>query len=736
MAVEQAGQAGVGLSDVLRGMWRRKLPILALWLLGSAAGYGIVRFISPVYLSEAQILIGNTDLTAQPTGIPSSASADTDERKVQSELAVMGSNDLMLRVISQLGLTKLPDYNSKLSAVGPVKQLAIQFGFSNDPAKLTDEQLALRKFADNTTIYQLPLSNVIGIKYKASSPDAAAQIANTIAETYVRSTQELQAVSNDSTLEWLSRQIEDLRLKVSSAEAQVERYRSEQGLLQGQASTLGAQEISELNSQITLAEAAASEANARVKEITALLNTRGSVDASSEVLSSSTITALRDQQLAATRRISELSTTYLDSHPKMISARKELRDVERQLRREALKVVDSLDGQAKVAAARARSLADRLERLKQREGEANLSDVNLKSLEREATAKRTLLENLLTRFADANANKDVTVKPAYARVIQRASPPSSIYFPKPGPIVLLSSLAGLLGGLGLAFLAEMMRAASRLNDPPVRDSVMPRYEPQTQPVWRPTPQGSDHAPVAPVPKSPTPPPAPQRSPNLPAKAPFRPLSGPVPTSVESKAADPTTTTADTALQLANALLKLKQDYKIFASRFSGQTKFKTDVALFVVATARAIADQKKKVLVIDADSNSHALEPLFDLEQGTGLSDLVEGKTDFTKIIRRDQQSAAHVISYGLSPSPETASALNARMPSIIGNLEDVYDVVLVHAGDNTPSAPEMLLGCKSVIMIMPQNGQRDLAPEEQALHDLGAESVMHVTLMQDTILS
>ena len=46
----------------------------------------------------------------------------------------------------------------------------------------------------------------------------------------------------------------------------------------------------------------------------------------------------------------------LANHPKMIAAQKEIFDVERRIRREALKVVDGLQGQAKIAAARALSL--------------------------------------------------------------------------------------------------------------------------------------------------------------------------------------------------------------------------------------------------------------------------------------------------------------------------------------------------------------------------------------------
>ncbi len=735
MAEAERIQNGAGLSDVLRGMWRRKWFVLATWLLGSLLGYALVKVVEPSYQTEAQILIGAQETpNSQPAGAEPTAPRLVDQREVLSELAVLQSNDLAQRVIEQLQLTKNPAYNPKLKSLGQVKNIAIQLGFSDDPAKLTDGQLALKQYADSASIYQVPESNVIGIKYTSANAENAAEVANAIAENYVRSTQELQATNSTGTREWLSRQITDLRRKVSTAEAEVERFRAEQGLLRGQSATLGVQEISELNSQITLADAAEDEAMARAREIKDLLASKGSVDTSSDVLNSSTVAALREQQLSATRKISELSATYLDGHPKMIAARKELRDVEGQLRREALKVVGSLEGQAKIAKSRAAALRSKLGKLKEREGEANIDDVKLKSLEREAAADRNLLEQLLGRYADANANNDVSVKKPLARIIQRAAVPASIYFPKAGPLVLLTSLTGLLLGLGLAFLASMMRLAGQpataqshtVSMQTVENALAERPPAPRQPSFAPTPgqmkptlPPSATRPVAPMPKA-------------------RPISSPqapiAPPAVENERA--VTTTADTASQLAVSLIKLKDDFGIFSSRFAGQTRFKTDVALFAVATARAIAAQKKKVLVIDADSNSHALEPLFDLEQGVGLSDLVEGQADFTKIIRRDQQSTAHIISYGMSNQPATATALENRMPSIINSLEDVYDIVLVHAGDSVPSSSSALLGCKSVIMIVPQNEQRDLAVAEQSLHDLGAESVMHVTLLQETILT
>jgi polysaccharide biosynthesis transport protein len=758
MAEKDSAHAGDSLSDILRGMWRRKLFILTLWLLGTAGGYAITRLIDPTYQTEAQVLIGNSDIAGERINTSLVNKTELDERTVQSELAVVSSNDLATRVIKDLELTKLPSYNSKLKPTSAIKSLLIEYGFTDDPAKATPEQLALDEYRSNATIYQLPESNVIGIKYQSDDPKNAALIANTVAETYVRSTQEIQAQNTTDTQEWLQREIDDLRSKVSSAEAEVERFRAEKGLVEAQNATLSEQEISAVNAQITTAEAAESEAKARAQEIKELLASSGSVDTSSEVLNSATVSGLRERQLAAQQKVSELSATYLDNHPKMIAARQELRDVERQLRREALKIVGSLDGQAKIAAKQANDLRDKLAGLKSSLTSISQDEAKLKELEREASANRVLLENLLTRYADANARREVNVKPPFARIIQRADVPSSVYFPRKGPLMLLSSLAGLLGGLGIAFLAEMMRAAARLStvqadaaysnsdrrmyDYDRRDSA-PRFDPPPPPNNGLKPgsigatSGTMVPPVPPasnITKRPTAPPPPAKAPIVAAPAPVvAPAQKPAEPPPREKAV---ATTAETAIQLGQALIKLKDEYNILASRFAGQTKFKTDVALFVVATARALAEQKKKILVIDTDPASHALEPLFDLEQGIGLSDLVSGATDFTKVIRKDTQSTAHVISYGMTHTDGIHAQMVERMPSILANVEDVYDIVIVHAGDAAPTTPQMLLGCKSIVMIVPQNENRDLTGAEQAIHDLGAESVMHVTLMQETILS
>ena len=112
-------------------------------------------------------------------------------------------------------------------------------------------------------------------------------------------------------------QIESLRQKVVETEAAAEEYRARAGLLKGTQSTLSAQELQELSSQIVLAEAQRVDARAKANSIRDQLAQGGKVDASTEALNSPLIQRLREQQAALSRSRAQLAITYLPSHPKL-----------------------------------------------------------------------------------------------------------------------------------------------------------------------------------------------------------------------------------------------------------------------------------------------------------------------------------------------------------------------------------------------------------------------------------
>lgn len=719
----------INLLDVVRGMGRRKLVILVFTLVALCAGLMIVKFLKPTYSTEAQILIENLASPFDRTQSPDPQQPDpVDDRVIKSQMSVLKSQDVALRVVTSLNLQDRPEFDSlKQKGVGKIKQLLLNFGFGVDPRLQTPQQRALDRLTGGLAVYQFPDSNVVAVKYSSTDPRTAAEVANALVKIYVASTAETNSQPTTRARDWIAGQIEDLRRKVAASDASIEEFRSQAGLLQGENSTLGTQELSELNTQITLAEAARTEAEERAKSIKNVLATKGTVVGSTDVLNSTIVQSLREQQVASARRVAELSATYLPSHPKMIAAQNDLRNIDRQIRGEALKLVDSLDQQARIAEAREKSLRARLEEMKGRESTANLASVKLKALERESAADKALLESLLLRYADASARQDLSTQPGMARIIQHAAIPTSPSFPKPGPLVLLITLAGLAFSLGLSFLMEIMAAANRLGLPAANNAPQPS-EPQKPAAFAESsaPQIQEAPPLRHFPEAPS----------LAAN------------SIQAFAAFPSATSPEGNLELlrdvdnqdrhglhaasrqvADWALKLQRMAALRRLAITGMGGGAGDSSMATVAIARAIAAKGARVVVIDLATEGSSIDMLFGLPAGPGFVDLLAGSTDFTKVIARDPLSNAHLLRFGTERNEATLSLMDQRTEAVLNALGNIYDVVIIHAGETSSRTTLLLIKCQAALLLAPRLRQGDVAKTAKSLLVSGLAEVQFVRL-------
>jgi polysaccharide biosynthesis transport protein len=734
MSLSAEPSQSLNVADVIRGIWQRKTMLATLTLIGLGLGSATVFLSKPTYQTEAQIIIENsaTSFERANSDLQSATVAPVDERFITSQVSVIKSGDLLGRVTDQLALKDNPEFNAALTKISLVKSILIATGFADDPNLFTGRENALKTIGSKLSVAAILDSNIVTITARMNDKKAAADVTNAVAEAYVSSTRENDAGSTERARQWLGGQISDLRLKVSESENAVEKYRAEAGLLKGQTATLGTQQISELNSQIGVAENAAGEAAARAAEIKSLLAS-GGIEASSDVLNSPLIQNLREQQSAANRKVSELSATYLPNHPKMMAAQKELSAITGSLKREALKVVDSLQGQAKVANQRAEALRANLEKLKGRESGANISDVKLKGLEREAQANRTLLESMLGRYADASARQDVSQQPSKARIIQRAAVPPTPYFPKVGPTIFLTTMAGLALGLGLAFILEVMSAAAnaaRMQRLPARSHVAAaqlEHSIDIPPMIVPAKLANDVVFKSIVQKKET--------------EVVRPVSNMIATGSHSAALEllnsengaPTEVPVATAAAEACQSLKDSKGYKVFS--FTSLGSEGPDAALAALSTARYLSMNKKRVAIIDISQNGGDVEMLAGLPGGVGLTDLVAGRADFTKIISRDPHSTLHIIRKGLSRDQDVANRIAGKFESVINALSSIYDFVFVHVGEAYGAAPSLVKNCPAAFILAGAARQRDALAAAKVLQSNGVLAPMFIQVDAEPVV-
>lgn len=761
MYPQHAASAAISLSDVIRGMMRRKLFVLGTTALAFAGSLAYVNYTKPQYTSQAQVIVENLSTPYDRSQVTEEPRTEAlDDRAVMSQVSILKSQDLALRVISLLNLQAREEFKGlKNGEIGMLQSVLVALGFSPDPRTMSAEERALMRYFGGLNVYQVPQSSVISLEFNGSDPATAAELLNTLTSQYVAESAETRLKPTARAREWLAQQIEDLRSKVTASEQLVEQYRSEAGLLKGETSTLNSQDLTELNRQISAAEAARTDAEQRAKSIRNILDDKGTVDDSIDVLSSPIIQRLREQQVTAAGKVAELSATYLSSHPKMIAAQNELRNVEKQLRREALKIVDSLQEQAKIAAGRQAALSQRLQQIKNVASNANIDEVKLKALERNAAADRSLLESLMLRYADASARQDAASQPAMARIIQQASVPSIPSFPRKGPTVLLISLAALLLSLGLAFLLEIMAAASRVSqaaaeqvdddeyeqDIPERTVMEPKLVPPSIKSDEAQLQEREEQDITARVAAATGAPMPEIKPAPSAAAPVSSIRTNSPLAIFSLGNTvlanqdmlrSATAAGATPLQIsANSVA----DWVISTAAKDGLKRFAivsvgtgaVVSAAATVAVARAVSSRGKRVMMLDLTPAEAGTHTLAGLPTGPGLVDLLTGKADFTAVVARDPASSAHVVRFGMNRSAAAVAMLSGKLDQILQTLNGIYDVVFVNAGELSSGAQIMAGKVQAALLLAPAVRQHEVATAVQALKASGMNAVEFIALVQ-----
>ncbi|MGI9414288.1 MAG: GumC family protein, partial [Hyphomicrobiales bacterium] len=450
---------GISMWNVIHGIWARKLLFVAVFGFTMLAVVYYLATVKASYTPQTRLLVENTENAFTRPQSSSNQRVTVDQNEVVSQVQVLLSSDLARKVIKDLDLARYADFRS--AAAEDSSGLSNLFGLigqSTPPSRETVEQRLLDRYFKRLSVYPVTQSRVIVIEFTASDPAVAAKVANTIAATYVQATREVKYSAAKSAMTWLAGEIGRLRQTVAISEAAVEEFRARKGLFRTDRTTLNAQELAGVNSQIILASAARSEAQARARSIRDLLKKHGGIGSSSDVLRSTVIQRLREQQVTLQRTYADLQTTYLPSHPRMQRLQAEIDDFSRQIRSEALKVVKGLENEARVQGAREASLRASLSTLKAKASTSNQDEITLRAMEREAEANRSLLQTFLQRFTEASARQDIASLPAGARIISRAQTLGKPTFPKIKPLFMMGLGGAFLLALLVVFAAEVLSA--------------------------------------------------------------------------------------------------------------------------------------------------------------------------------------------------------------------------------------------------------------------------------------
>lgn len=671
------------LSQFFAILLRNKMLIIGVIIIGTLLSIFMVQRMTPLYSAEASLVLQRQQINAGGRTAESVVQGlNVDFYTNETEAEIIRSRTLALKVVEQLDLASNPLYNPELSEpkIGLMGSLKKALGIASfkeifpeswrASLGMTEEEVeapvvlsaaqkeeALRQYLVDMFLSGLSVeaggtSLVIDLSYISPDPEMAALATNTVADIYILEQLNAKYEATERANRWLADRVGELRLRVQASSRNLESFRRRAGLVNIGDTTLYAQQLAELNSQLIGSRTVLAEAEARYNQVQRLLETPGGLDSAAAVLESPLIQRLREQESELTRNIAELETQYRDAHPKMMLARSELEDLQKKINQEVNKVAINLGNELEITEIRQEKLVAEVEKLQERVGEQNQAEVKLGELSSVALADRELYETVLARFKQVDTQQQQIIEPD-ARVISYATAPNSPSRPRKGLIIGAGLiLSGLIGFL-LAFVREQLESGFRTIDQ-VEDAT-----------------------------------------GIPAIAMLPRVSG---ASKEGKAPydlvidKPTSSYSEAMRTLRTALLLSDVDRppRTISITSSVPSEGKTTASL---SLARAAAKSGQKVLIIDCDLRKPSLHKALQVPNSQGIVDYLSHEKELEDIIEIDFKSEAHYILAGPTVSNATDVLASNLMSELLEALADTYDLVVLDTPPVLAVSDTLVLG-------------------------------------------
>jgi polysaccharide biosynthesis transport protein len=474
-AQDRDDQLGIGgLVNFAFGLLRRQyVLILFVMALGVAASVIYLGTTPPTYTGQVKVLFGSNtkpQFSQQQSILPDSP---FDRAQLESQLEILRSKAILVSVINQLKLAEDPDFKVSepllVRLIGRVK--ALFRSTAVEPDKDNNQDALFAAFQDRLSVASIGFSNVIEIKYNASNPKRAAEIANALANTYIVDQLNARFEANRTATTWLQERLKDLGQQALTAERAVNAFRSQNNIVAADGKLMDEQLVTELNSRLIAARAQTADALTRLNKFEAIIraadteaisgsaNREASV---SDALSSPIINNLRQQYLEYARRETELAARVGRDHLAVVNLRARMRDLRASILDEVRRLAESSKNDYDSSKQRLEDVEKQLAQAVTQFRSANSAESTLRELETNAKGYRSLYESFLQRYMGAVQQE--TFPSTEARVISPASPPQEKSKPKTSLVLALGLFGGLALGVGLGLLRDVMDRVFRTAD--------------------------------------------------------------------------------------------------------------------------------------------------------------------------------------------------------------------------------------------------------------------------------
>jgi capsular exopolysaccharide synthesis family protein len=383
---------------------------------------------------------------------------------LQTQANVLQSDTLALQVVNQLELDKREEF-------------AWTPGMFDNPNVKGEASLPLEKaphrrakvlkvFHKHLTVKTVPGTRMIEIDYLNPDPVVAASVVNTLVADYLEQYFRTRYSATAQASDWLTKQLADLKDEVESSQKKLVDYQKKHGILgTDPENNVIMAKLEELNKQLT-----AAEANRILKQTVFELTKTGNAELISGVAGSSLISSggggsslnnplsliqnLRAQEADLRVQYAMAATKYGSAYPKLVQMQNQLKEIKSAIQAEVDKVAARSHNDYIAALNSEEMLRASFGRQKDEANKLNNDAVQFTVLQHEVESSRDLYDGLLKKLKEAGVLSGL--RSTNIIVVDPGRETATPVRPNVPLNLALGLMAGLLGGIALAFMVENM----------------------------------------------------------------------------------------------------------------------------------------------------------------------------------------------------------------------------------------------------------------------------------------
>lgn len=414
--------------SIIRGRYG---AILATLIGTIALAVAVSFLVPPRYSAKATVVIDPK--SPNPSGLSLPAIAIPGYISTQAD--VIGSERVAQKVVDILKLSEDPMLRTEWIRETGGKGMIDAWLVAKLMKKLDVKAKAARE------------SHIVTIQYTASDPAFAAAAVNAFAQAYVETNIEMKADSARQNARWFEEQGKTLRENLENTQRRLSQHHREYGIVSSEERLdIETAKLNELSTQLTAVIGHTTEARSKQRV--------GTGQALPDIAQNPLIQDLKSQLARAEAKLEELSSHMGVNHPDYQNVEATVASLKRRLDVEAQQIVSGFAAAHSVNRQRERELREAIDAQKRKLLTIKLARDQLDVLRRDVDAAQKAYDMVSQRIHQTTL--EGKFEQSDAGILTVAAEPIDPSFPRLDINVAIAVFLGIVGGVAIAFILEVL----------------------------------------------------------------------------------------------------------------------------------------------------------------------------------------------------------------------------------------------------------------------------------------